>query len=221
MTVVATSICLPAQLDWLWKREWIDFRGWKQAVLERREALPQVPEAVTQPRFPAPVRFANHLLCCLAGLAFWLAAVANPAAINDSQTDAPSGQVFGLIAGFAVFLLCTELARRLLRRSISAGGFYRWSWIGWAAAVMLAVGAWARGIRDPAALRFLPVVLFLATFPVVLLRSRNALAFWFPATKLRKDEKDGTLATGRIWRTFWCVALYLMIWGWMLGVMQD
>jgi hypothetical protein len=221
MTVVATSICLPAQLDWLWKREWIDFRGWKQAVLERREALPQVPEAVTQPRFPAPVRFANHLMCCLAGLTFWLAAVANPAAINDSQTDAPSGQVFGLIAGFAVFLLCTELARRLLRRSISARGFYRWSWIGWAAAMILAVGAWARGIRDPAALRFLPVVLFLAFFPVALLRSRNALAFWFPATKLRKDEKAGTLATGRVWRTFWCVALYLMIWGWMLGMMQD
>lgn len=218
MTVVATSICLPAQLEWLWKREWIDFREWQQEVLERREALQQVPEAVTQPRFSAVVRFANHLLCCLGGVAFWLMAAANPAAMRDSQTNAPPAQVLGLIAGFVVVVLCIELARRLLRRSVSAAGFYRGAWVGWGAALILAAAAWARGIRQPAALRFLPVVLFLLFFPIALARIRKALSFWFPATRLRKAEKAGTLATKRIWRTFWCVALYLMIWGWMLGL---
>jgi len=221
MTVVATGICLPAQLDWLWKREWVDFRSWKPAVLERREALPQVPEAVTEPRFPAPVRFANHLLCCLAALSFWLMAIANPAAMQDSQTNTPPAQVFGMVAGLAVVVLNIELARRLLRRSIDAAGFRRWSWVGWAGALILTLFAWGEGVAGSAMQHMLPAMLFIAIFPIALARSRKAMSFWFPATRLRKAEKTGTLATGRIWRTFWCVALYLMVWGWVLGMYRN
>ena len=222
LTVVATTICLPAQLEWLWKREWVDLRSWKIERLHSQSALPQVPEAVTTPHFPGPVKFANHLLCCLAGLAFVLLSVSDPA-LTQSQTksEAPIGQQLLAMAGVAMILLCTEMARRLLRRSITEAKFYRWSWIGYFLVVVLAGCAWSQGFPPPAWLRSLPVVAFLVAFPILLLRTKKPLAFWFPATAPTSSLKVGTLTGKRYWRTLWCTSAYLLAWGWIAGMMNQ
>ena len=73
LTVVGSAIRLPDSLERLWRRQWIDFRGWDLRRADREKALPQVPEAVTQPRFPVIVNRVHHLLCALSALLFVLA----------------------------------------------------------------------------------------------------------------------------------------------------
>jgi hypothetical protein len=216
LTVVATSICLPPQLDWLWKREWIDLRGWDLALTYRAEALPQVPEAVTQPHFPAAVRAANHLMCALSALTFVLLVIANPEALNNSQQP-PLNQMLGLIGGAALIVMGIEVARRLLRRTMLERTFYRGAWIVWLGAVVFAGAALIQGIKPPALFRMLPVTMFLVAFPFALMRTRAPLAFWFPASSRRSQDKARTLAGNRIWRTFWWLVGYLLLWGWVLG----
>ena len=220
LTVVATTICLPVQLEWLWQREWIDLRSWKVAHLHSREELPQVPEAVTVPHFPPPVKFAHHLLCCLGALAFALLRVGDPA-LFESQGDLPLGQNLIAIAGFAVVAICVEPARRLLRRTITAARFYRWSWIGYFCVLAMAGYAWHVGVMPPVWLRTIPVVAFLLFFPFALLRTRKPLAFWFPLTNAKSQAKSATLTGKRYWRTLGWLFAYLMLWGWISGMMDD
>ncbi len=219
LTVVGTTICLPTQLEWLWKHEWIDLRNWKIQRLHSPEALPAVPEAVTMPRFPGVVRLANHLLCALGALSFCFAAVGSPAVIqsqSDSLSGSPPDQVALIIAGVAVALLCFEIARRLLRRTISARGFYRGACVGWIGALVLAGCAWGHGIPEPATLRMIPAALFLLLLPVATLRIREPLAFWFPSASALPVKKGVTLAGKRSWRTFWSAVLFVLLWAWLL-----
>jgi hypothetical protein len=220
LTVVATTICLPAQLEWLWQREWIDLRSWKIARLHSKEGLPQVPEAVTVPHFPAPVKFAHHLLCCLAALAFVLLSVADPSLVQ-SQGDPTVGQEMVAIAGAVIIGICVQMARKLLRRSVTAVRFYRWSWLGYLCVLVLAIGAWHVGVRPPVWLRTVPVVAFLLFFPFALLRTQKPLAFWFPLTSAKSQAKSATLAGKKYWRTLGWLFAYLMLWGWISGMMDD
>ncbi len=219
LTLVGTTICLPTQLEWLWKHEWIDLRNWKIERLHNPEPLPAVPEAVTMPRFPGVVRLANHLLCALGALSFCLSAIAAPAFMqsqSDVMSNTPPGQLVLIFAGLAVAILCFEMARRLLRRTISERALYRGAWTGWSGGLLLTVCAWLRGISEPALLRTIPVALFLLLLPIALLRIRKPLAFWFPSGPASATKKGITLAGKRSWRTFWSAALFLVLWAWIL-----
>ncbi len=219
LTLVGTTICMPSQLEWLWKHEWIDLRNWKIERLHSPEPLPAVPEAVTMPRFPAVVRLANHLLCALGALSFCLAAAASPAFMqsqSDVLSDSPPSQVLLMFGGLGIAILCFEIGRRLLRRTISRQGFYRGAWIGWAGGLLAAGSAWMNGIPNPALLRISPAAIFLLLFPLALLRIREPLAFWFPSAATAPLKTASTLAGKRSWRTFWSAAAFLMLWGWIL-----
>ena len=219
LTLVGTTICLPTQLEWLWKHEWIDLRNWKIQRLHSPEPLPAVPEAVTMPRFPGVVRLANHLLCALGALSFCLAAAASPAFMqsqSDSLSNAPPDQSVLIFAGVGVAILCFEIARRLLRRTISERGLYRGSWIAWLGGLLVAGFAWIKGIPAPSVPRMIPVAVFLLLLPVALLRIRLPLGFWFPSVAASPARKAVTLAGKRSWRTFWSAALFLVLWGWIL-----
>ena len=218
LTIVATSICLPAQLDWLWQREWIDLRSWDVGLLHRKELVPQVPEAVTEPRFPAPVRFVNHLLCALAALAFVLISIGNPN-LAESQGSMSLGENLALIGPACIVICCFELARRLLRRTISETTFLRGAWMGWIAVLVLAAWVWHAGVvTPPVEVRAIPVAVFLLLFPVAMFRSGKRLAFWFPSPSSKHDRTSRNLTSKRNWRTFGWVCAYLMLWGGALGM---
>lgn len=216
LTVVGTTICLPAQMEWLWQREWVDLRNWKLERLHKEEALPQVPEAVTSPHFPASVRLAHHLLCCLAGLAFSLMLFAAPA-IFLSIGNSTLGQIAFACLGVAVVVSCIETARRLLRRTITDSIFYWISCGGWIGTLVLAVAALGRSALTPDWLRAAWAIVFLLLFPLGLLRIRKSLAFWFPSTWRGPSKPTQTLAGKIYWRTFWCVAGYFLLWAWVSG----
>ncbi|HEY1731101.1 MAG TPA: toll/interleukin-1 receptor domain-containing protein [Terriglobales bacterium] len=219
LTLVGTTICLPTQLEWLWKHEWIDLRNWKIERLHSPEPLPAVPEAVTMPRFPGVVRLANHLLCALGALSFCLAAAASPAFMqsqSDVLSDAPPHEVVLILTGLSVAILCFEIARRLLRRTVSERALYRGMWIAWCGAALTAGLAWMNGIPQPALLRIIPAIAFLLLLPVTFLRMRASLAFWFPVAAASPTKTAITLAGKRSWRTFWSAAAFLILWGWLL-----
>lgn len=220
LTLVGTTICLPTQLEWLWKHEWIDLRNWKIQRLHSPEPLPAVPEAVTMPRFPGVVRLANHLLCALGALGFCLAVAGSPEFMqsqSDALTGAPPKEVLLILAGLSVAVLCFEIARRLLRRTISERGLYRCAGLGWFGALLVAGLAWASGIPAPASLRIIPAAIFLLLLPLVLLRMRQPLAFWFPSATPATGTRKGITLTGkRSWRTFWSAAAFVILWGWIL-----
>jgi hypothetical protein len=50
---------------------------------------------------------------------------------------------------------------------------------------------------------------------------RAPLAFWFPTSLLSAKDKLATLTTKKIWRTFWCLAVYMMCWEWLLGMLDN
>lgn len=218
LTLVGTTICLPTQLEWLWKHEWIDLRNWNIERLHSPEPLPAVPEAVTMPRFPAMVKIANHVLCALGALSMSLAMAGSPVFLQSSSDDlfaAPPVEVALVMSGTMVAVFCFEVARRLLRRTIGARGFYRGAWLGWAGTALVACLAWISGIPAPSWLRMMPVAAFLILVPAAVGRSREPLAFWFPSAAPSPANKV-TLAGKRSWRTFWSAALFLCFWALIL-----
>ena len=60
VTVVGTGIDLPPNLEWLWRRQWIDFRRWDVRKADRALALPQVPDA--SPRRVCRRRWLAHVM---------------------------------------------------------------------------------------------------------------------------------------------------------------
>ena len=122
-----------------------ELEGWTGSTVPSR--YQQVPEAVTMPRFPLAVKFTNHLFCCLGALGFALLAVSDPV-LFQSDTNPPLQQELIVIAAAAAIVLCIEVARRLLRRSITAAKFYLLSWIAYACALVMAGCAWWRGIPE-------------------------------------------------------------------------
>jgi hypothetical protein len=219
LTLVGTTICLPTQLEWLWKHEWIDLRNWKMQRLHSPEPLPAVPEAVTMPRFPGVVRLANHLLCALGALSLSLAIAGSPVFMQSQSNDlsaAPLHERLLISLGTAVAVICFEVARRLLRRTIGERSLYRCAWLGWLGT--LVVGALSLISRIPAG-SLLPMAVpatVLTLFPIALIRLRHPLAFWFPSAVLPAATMGVTLAGKRSWRTFWSAALFFLLWAFLL-----
>jgi len=193
LTVVGSPISLPERLDWLWRHQWLDFRHWDVKRFDAR--LPLVPEAVTGPRFPIDVRMAHHLLCALGAMIFLVAD-------DNSQ--------FVLILAGLVCVWSGLLAWRLLRRSVSEVSFFRGWLIGWAAMATSIVSAFYWGQYRPAAI--VAGALYLAAFPLVMLRVRPRLSFWFPSAGRRDAKTDETLMPGRNWQTLLWLSVYAFLW---------
>jgi hypothetical protein len=111
LTVVGSAIRLLESLERLWRRQWIDFRGWDLRRVDREKALPQVPEAVTQPRFPGVVNRVHQMLCALGALLFVLAGK------MDQYAGASEDLGVALFAAAARALWWKLVARWLLRRA--------------------------------------------------------------------------------------------------------
>ena len=212
ITVVGTTIRLPEQFDWLWRREWIDFRHWDINRLDRKNGLPAVPEAVTGTRFPAPVRIAQHLLCSMAGLCMILPMLANP-----KDTDRAQG-----IAAMALLIWHGVLGRQLLRRTILERSFYR----AWIIRILLVAGlaAWTfHGAmrRDVGVLRAAPLIVFFAAWPVVWMRNRRKLNFWFPSPEVPSLKNAANLSTRRNWQMLLWVLAWYVGWAFALGLFGE
>ena len=223
LTVVGTRIGLPEQLEWLWRREWIDFRHWDLQRLDRKRGLLQVPEAVTGIRYPAAVRVVHHLLCALTASAFCLLPLADPSAFNGQQgNDATPAQMAEEIIGAAICVWCGILAQRLLNRSVTQAAFEKGWKIGWAATCIFGMWAWHQALsRGVAVWRLLPFVALGLAFPFVLFAKRDRLAFWYPAPGMGKPGISGRLKTGRQWQTLLWVSFYLGIFGYFAGMYKD
>lgn len=223
LTVVGTRIGLPEQLEWLWRREWIDFRHWDLQRLDRKRGLLQVPEAVTGVRYPAAVRVVHHLLCALTASAFCLLPLADPAAFANQQgRESTPAQTAEEIVAAAICLWCGILAQRLLNRTVTQPGFEKAWKIGWAATCVFAMWGFPQALsRGIPVWRLLPFAAFWLAFPFLLSAKRNRIAFWYPAPGMGKPGVAGRLKTGRQWQTLLWFSLYLGIFGYFAGMYND
>jgi hypothetical protein len=213
LTVVASAISLPDTLGWLWKREWVDFRGWdiNQSVSTR--GLPRVPEAVTNLRFPTPVTRTHHLLCAFGALLLAVDGAVQPA--DSARTETLSvPQIVGAVSA-VIGLLYVIPARRLIRRRLSMAQFSQWTGpIAAFASVSGLITLFGYCVINPDSwIRAVPAMVFLLITPVLFRRLRPAIEFWLPiADAAAEKQKPDCLAPGRNWRTLaWFVA-YLFVW---------
>ena len=212
ITVVGTTIRLPERFEWLWRREWIDFRHWHMDRLDRKNGLLAVPEAVTGTRFPRPVRVAHHLLCSMGGLCMALPTLANPNETGEAQG----------IAAMALLIWHGVLGRRLLRRTVLERAFYR----GWVIRVLLVVclAAWTFGTaleRGVSVFRAAPLLVFFAAWPVLWARNRPGLGFWFPSPGVPSLKNAANLSTQRNWQTVLWVLAWYVVWALALGLFVE
>ena len=212
ITVVGTTIRLPERFEWLWRREWIDFRHWHMDRLDRKNGLLAVPEAVTGTRFPRPVRVAHHLLCSMGGLCMALPTLANPKETGEAQG----------IAAMALLIWHGVLGRRLLRRTVLERAFYR----GWVIRVLLVVclAAWTFGTaleRGVSVFRAAPLLVFFAAWPVLWARNRPGLGFWFPSPGVPSLKNAANLSTQRNWQTVLWVLAWYVVWALALGLFVE
>jgi TIR domain len=194
LTVVGSPISLPERLDWLWRHQWVDFRHW--SVKRFDAGLPLVPEAVTGTRFPFHVRIAHHFLCALSAMVLLVPA-------DNSQSPV-------LILAALACVWSGLLARRLLRRSVSESAFFRGWLVGWAAMATSIVLAFYWGQYRPAAI--VAGVVYLAAFPLVMIRVRPRLSFWFPSAGRWDAKRDETLMPGGNWQTLLWLFVYAFPW---------
>ena len=212
LTVVGSAIRLPDNLERLWRRQWIDFRGWDMRRGDREKALPQVPEAVTQPRFPAVVNRVHQLICALGAL---LLALGGKVDEHPAPGDDPS---VALVAAALGAIWWGLVARRLLRRSRPEPTFARDCVIGWGAtAVGFGLCAYTMATQQGAIVRVALVFAFLVASYVWLSRQRSDLAFWFPQEPIGREKPEQSLAPGRNWRTLGMFTAYLFVWFLVLG----
>jgi hypothetical protein len=210
---VGTGIRLPDSLDWLWKRQWIDFRLWRAESSDHDAGLPQVPEALTVLRFPAPVSRAHQLICATGALLFVLGGVVMPE--TTPQTEVLTrAEAMGMLS-FAGVLMWAVAARALLQRTFSEAKFFRFAVIGFV--VTISLGLW--GLYDfatsrQAFIRILPPGLFLIASPIWLFYRKKELEFWFPQFSPTKTDKSNSLAPGRNWRTLLWLTIFTL--GWMV-----
>jgi hypothetical protein len=193
MTVVGSSISLPERLDWLWRHQWVDFRGWD--VTRFDDGLLLVPEAVSGSRFPLHVRIAHHLLCALAAMLYLL--------YDDNSQSV-------LLLGAFAWVWCGILAHRLLRRSVSETAFFRDWVIGWAAMATSTVLAFSWNQNHGAAL--VAGAVYAAAFPLLMIWIRPRLSFWFPAPERGGGRREETLMPGRNWQTLLWLFVYTLLW---------
>jgi hypothetical protein len=217
LTVVASGICLPETLGWLWRREWIDFRRWSINQPNRAGRLPRVPEAVTSIRLPAPVIRAHQLLCAFAALLLAIGGSIQPEGSARSETLSVQEAVGAISAAIGLFYGLA--ARRLVRRRISPVQFARWT--GPIAAFAIVSGLitllYYCTINPALWIRALPAAAFLFVAPVLLRRLRPTIEFWLPPSDATEEKpKVDNLAPGRNWRTFGLITLYLCVWALLL-----
>lgn len=219
LLLVGSRIGLPTQFEWLWRREWIDFRHWDLRRLERKGGLLQVPEAVTGTRFPAVVRLIHHLLCALAALAFCLLALIDPGFNSrPSEQQTPLENLQTLIVA-AVCVWCGVLAQRLLNRTVSQRGFGKAWKLAVAGTCALALWALAQSAsRQTSSWREIPIIGFLVACPFLFARKRDQLAFWFPTPGMSKVREMARLSAGRNWQTLIWISIYTFWWAYFTGM---
>jgi hypothetical protein len=218
ITIVGTGIGLPPKLDWLWRRQWIDFRTWNIRRAGPALALPQVPDAVTQSRLPASVARVHHVLCAIAAVVFALAGALMPDDRGSDDFSVP--EVLSVLA-FAVAVWWGIIAHRLVKRARAAPLLLRDSGIAWAAtAIVLGVDGYALVEGGFAPARVTAVALFLIVAWVWLARQRAALAFWLPQENVTAATKRTALAQYRDWSTLLWSGVYAALWMWTLGLLK-
>lgn len=222
--VVGTGIRLRDALDWLWRRQWIDFRAWTVTAPDREKGLPRVPEALTRTRVPRAVRIAHHWLCAL-GAVFFVSGGAQPHLVQaDEFADAATQMAatmhamvyFGLWMWFAI------LAGKLLRRRISRRAFFGWVFAGLPVAI-ITMGMDLSGPLSsmPGGWRVLPLMLLAPAAAAWFIRARKAFDYWFPATRAWKGAQDARLGMERNWDTLTWFVAYLMLLALISGLVQS
>lgn len=207
LTVVGAPIGLPPSLQVLWRRQWVDFRGWDLDRADREKSLPQVPEAVGLARYPAPVNRVHQALCALCALLAILATTMVP------YTPPGDAQNVPLIAAAAGALWWGWVAHRFLQRSRPPALFTRDGYIGWGVTIvaaclcgfMIATREGTLGIARVAALALILVAAY-----AWLGRQRGAVTFWLPRDATPKAVP--VLAPGRNWRTPFSIGAYVLLW---------
>lgn len=207
LTVVGTAIRLPDSLERLWRRQWIDFRGWDPRRADREKALPQVPEAVTRASFPREVNRVHQPLCAVGALLYVLGGKV------DQYSGGSGDPSFALLAAALAALWWGLMARRLLRRSRTASTFARDCAIGWAAtAAAVGAGGYAMVMQEGAIGQALLVLAAPVAAFVWMAWRRRELDFWFPQERAERERPGQSLAPSRNWRTLTAFAVYLIVW---------
>jgi len=224
LVVVGTRIGLPEQLDWLWRREWIDFRHWDLQRLDRKRGLLQVPEAVTGVRYPTAIRVAHHLLCALAAASFCMLPLADPETFkqgHDSNDLTPT-QNWEMVFVMAICAWCIVFAQKLLNRTVSEPTFKKAWGIGLAASCLFAIWVLPVALHHGQAVwQVLGFAVFLLGFPIMMLAKRKEIAFWFPTPSLCRLGTAARLKTGPQRQTLLWVVLYLFVFWYLAGMYRD
>jgi hypothetical protein len=213
ITVVGTPIRLDESLAWLWRIQWLDLRRWDLQSNLVEDRLLQVPEALAQPRFPAILWAAHHLLCATGALLF-----AAASAGADDFRDLTLATGFRAVTAYAS-ILWGLLAWWLLRRSIGKPRFDRCLLGGFALTIptscwlllQLAVGT-GRWTGACLALAFVTLA------PAFFWWNRTRLRFWFPVLAGgRSGREDRGLEPKGGWRTALWMFGFAVIWLMVLG----
>jgi len=209
LVIAFTNIVLPARLEWLWRRQWLDFRRWQIDPSVSR--LLTVPESLSRLRLPRAVTKVHHLLCLTAAAVF----TCGGALTRDAPVPTDSlnlSQVLAVFAASSMFFWAV-LARRVIGRLITASQFKRHLRI--AAAVSLPLSAAclrifvASGGSVP---RAVVVGAFLAWTPLWIWRHRDQVTFWLPQASSDTEWGKQTMAPKGGWRTLVLVGLYTWLW---------
>ena len=216
VTVVGTGIDLSPNLEWLWRRQWIDFRRWDVRKADRALALPQVPDAVTQTRLPATVARARHVLCAIAALVFAIGGGLSPED-HAQSADLSATDVLSFVT-FAAALWWTLIAHRLIKRTRTAPLIRRDTIIGWVVtAVVIAIDFYVLSHGKLAVGRMVVPAVFLVAAATWLSRQTARLAFWLPQENLARAAKRSILGTYRDWSTLIWLFVYALLWMFVLG----
>jgi TIR domain len=215
VTIVGTGIALPSNLDWLWRRQWIDFRGWDLRRVDRALALPQVPDAVTDARPPASVSRVHHVLCAAAAIIFAFAGALMPR--DDEPVPIFSIATWMAYATMAAGVWWALSAHRLVKRTRSAPSSARDFRIAWIAAAVVASVDIVLLAPRIGTMRVVLVVVFLLCAVVWLARGRSNVDFWLPAIDVSRVSRRNALGQSRNWRTLLWTFVYLFGWMWTLG----
>jgi hypothetical protein len=214
LTVIGTRIDLPQTLDGLWRRQWIDFRRWDVRRSDRARSLPQVPDAVTRARLPAPVAAVQHVLCSIAALLFVLAGGLDETVGRSEELS--TGDVLPMLT-FATSVAWMLVAHRMVKRSRTEAQLTRLAMIA-AAATAIVAGAdlyTLAGTLAPG--RIALAALFVVCAIAWLARRRARVAFWLPSEKLARGDAQRTLGKHSDWSTLvWCF-VYALAWMGLMG----
>ncbi len=205
--VVGTAIGLPAGIDWLWRRQWIDLRRGPRPPSTSARTLPALPEAVTEVRMPLPVARLHALLCAFGVLVGFVDYLLTPQAARDAEEVSP--------ATLVAAALCVTLvwcARRLLRREMAAVALGRWVTAAMGAGVLfLALRTLEPGLSFEARAASAVAALAAASLAAAAWRDLRQARNWLPLglPLLPAAER---LAPPADWRTTLTVVFFMFVW---------